>query len=115
MKAMYRSARAEANRSRDDSKQQTAGSADHSDDADDNSPNLSHRSNDSDEVQHQSGVIGGYTAAASRHNDALDGGESMPPGHSPNQPEVHIVQIRDLDEGNLQHSQATWPERESDI
>lgn len=116
MKAMSRAARAEANRSRDSSRQQDDGSDDNSNNADANSPNLSQRSVDTDEMQqtiNQSGLA--YSAAASRHADALDGGENMMPAHSSNQPEVHIVQIRDLDEGNLQHSQATWSKTESDI
>jgi hypothetical protein len=116
MKAMSRAARAEANKSRDSSRQRDDGSDDNSDNAEANSPNLSHRSDDTDEMQqtmNQSGLA--YSAAAARHAEAMDGGENMMQGHSSNQPEVHIVQIRDLDEGNLQHSQTTWANTESDI
>lgn len=119
MKAMSRAARAEANRSlsRDSSRQQDDNSDENSNNANANSPNLSQRSDDTDEVQvvNQSGLI--YGAAASRGQDQLDGaGDNMTVGHSSaNQPEVHIVQIRDLEEGNLQHSQPTWSKTESDI
>jgi hypothetical protein len=116
MKAMSRAARAEANRSRDSSRQQDDVSDNNSNNAGVNSPNLSQRSDDTDEIHqtiNQTGLA--YSAAAARHTDALDGGENMAPGHSSNQPEVHIVQIRDLEEGNLQHSQPTWSKTESDI
>lgn len=117
MKAVSRAARAEANRSmsRDSCRQQEDGSDDNSNIADNNSPNLSQRSDDTDEMQtaNPSGLV--YGAASSRAGaDELDGGD-MGAGHSSNQPEVHIVRIRDIEEGELQHSQPTWSKTESDI
>lgn len=116
MKAISRAAKAEANRSfsRDSSRQPNDGSDDNSNNIGDNSPtNLSQRSDDTDEIQavSQSGIV--YGAASSKGNaDEIDGSNAL--GHSSNQPEVHIVQIRDL-EDNLQHSQPTWPQAESEI
>ena len=112
MKAMSRAARADANRSRDSSRQADDASDDNSNNLRDNSPNLSQRSDDTDDMQavNQSGLVYGATSSKSAHGDEIDGG-----GHSSNQPEVHIVQIRDLDEGNLQHSQPTWSKTESEI
>ena len=95
MKAISRAARAEANRntSRDSCRQQE----DDTDDSnrDDKSPNLSQRSDDTDEIQavNQSGLA--YGAATARgHRDEM------------NQPETHIVEIRDLNDGI---QQTTWP------
>lgn len=110
MKALSRAARAEANRgmSRDNSRQSDDVQDDNSNNIGDNSPNLSQQSDDTDEMQaiNQSGLV--YGAAVSK-------GDQIEAGHSSNQPEVHIVQIRDLEEGNLQHSQTTWSKTESDI
>lgn len=109
MKALSRAARAEANRSmnRDNSRQQDDNDDDNSN-RDENSPNLSQRSDDTDEIQatDHTGLAYGAGAATRDHHD-IDG-----PGYSGGQPETHIVHIRDL-EGNVQ--QATWPQTESDI
>lgn len=116
MKAMSRAAKAEANRglsSRDISRQPDDNSEENNDD---NSPtNISQRSDDTDEIQASVSPSGAmYGMASSRTGaDQTDGPAHMA-GHSSNQPEVHIVQIREL-EDNLQHSQATWSKAESDI
>lgn len=112
MKAMSRAARAEANRSRDSSRQPDDGSDDNSNNLADNSPNLS--LDDGDDLQagnQTSGLVYGATSARPDEVDGLD----LAAGQSSNQPEVHIVQIRDLEEANLQHSQPTWSKTESDI
>jgi len=109
MKALSRAARAEAIRSKnlDNSRQQDDASDDNSN-RDQNSPNLSQRSDDTDEMQatNQSGLA--YGAATSRgHHDKDDAVD-----YGANQPEAHIVQIREV-EGSLQLP--TWPQTESDI
>lgn len=116
LKAMARGAKAEANSrnlSRDKDRQNDDdGSDDNSNNVGDNSPNLSQRSDDTDEVTqaiNQPGLA--YGAATSKaHADEVDADL----GHGSNQPEVHIVQIRDL-EADLQHPQTTWPNAESEI
>lgn len=111
MKAMSRAARSDANRSRNNSRQADDASDNNSNNLGDNSPNLSQHSDDTDDLHavNQSGLVYGATSSKSVHGDEIDA------GHSSNQPEVHIVQIRDLEEGNLQHSQPTWSKTESDI
>lgn len=106
MKAMSRAARAEANRSRESNRQTDDGSDDNSNKIIDNSPNLS--LDGGDESGAQPGLLYGAASAKTDEVDGLTQSQS-----SANQPEVHIVQIRDLDEGNLQHS--TWSKTESDI
>lgn len=110
MKAISRAAKAEANRSlsRDSTRQ-----VDDDDNInnDDNSPtNLSQHSDDTDEIKvtDQPGLL--YGAAMTR--DETDGVDAQ--AHSAQQPEVHIVQIRDLGD-NLQHPEPAWPQAESEI
>lgn len=96
MKVMSRAAGSEANRSlsRDSTRQVDDGSDDNTNDNNgDNSPNLSQRSDMTDE---------------------LDTANIPVTHHNSEQPEVHIVQIRDL-EDNVQHSQQAWPQTESEI
>lgn len=110
LKAMSRAAKAEANRSlsRDSTRQVDDGSDDNMNNGDQNSPtNLSQHSDDTDEIQagvNQPGLV--YSAAHSAAEPEM--------GHSSNQPEVHIVQIREI-EDNVQHPQQTWPQTESEI
>lgn len=114
MKAISRAAKAEANRSlsRDSTRQVEDNSDDNINIDGDNSPtNLSHLSDDTDEVQALSGQSGMIYAAARGHVDEIDGLNATT---SSNQPEVHIVQIRDL-EDQIQQLQPTWPQTESDI
>lgn len=114
LKAMSRAAKSEANRSlsRDSTRQVDDGSDDNTNLNGDNSPNLSQHSDDTDEIQasvNQSGLV--YSAAAVRDN--TNEAEASVHNHN-NQPEVHIVQIRDL-EDSVQHSQQAWPQAESEI
>lgn len=117
LKAMSRAAKSEANRSlsRDSTRQVDDGSDDNTNMNGDNSPNLSQHSDDTDEIQasvNQSGLVYSASASAARENtDEIDGANVH--NHN-NQPEVHIVQIRDL-EDNVQHSQQAWPQAESEI
>lgn len=113
-KALARMAKAEANETKrkDESREDEEDDFNNrSDDNDNNSfPDLSD-DNNSDEIQatvNQSGLV---YAAAARGAGIDDCGQD---NFGSNQPEVHIVQIRDLDD-NVQHSQSTWQERESDI
>lgn len=113
MKAMSRAAKAEANRSlsRDSTRQVDDGSDDNINNGDTNSPtNLSQQSVDTDDIQvgvNQSGIVYGATSSGDQ-----DTGNVL--GHGSNQPEVHIVQIRELDD-NIQHPQQTWSKAESEI
>lgn len=111
MKALSRAARAEANRSmsRDSSRQQDDATDDNSN-RDNNSPNLSRRSDDTDEMQtaNQPGLAYGVASPRGEHHSETGG-----PGFSGNQPEAHIVQIRDLEDTHLR--QPTWPQTESEI
>lgn len=113
MKAISRAARTDANRSmsRDSSKQRDDRSDDNnSNNLGDNSPNLSQRSDEvTEEIQAVSPSNLAYGAATSRGNDQFDGPSSS------NQPEMHIVQIRDLED--VQHSQPAWTDQpaESEI
>lgn len=115
MKAISRAAKAEANRSLSrDSSRQVDDNSDDNKNSDDNSPtNLSHNSDDTEEIQ----VVDqpGLAYAAARANiDQPDTSDGVQMSSSANQPEVHIVQIRDL-EDSVQHSQPTWPQAESEI
>lgn len=111
MKAISRAAKAEANRSlsRDSTRQADDNSDDNikNDDGDNSPTNLSHHSDDTDEIQavNQSGLV--YAASRGDHDEV----DAMQ--HTASQPEVHIVQIRDLED--VQHSQPTWPQAESEI
>lgn len=114
MRAISKAARAEANRSISrDSTRQVDDDSDDANNVPDNSPtDISQHSDDTDEIQtsvNQSGFV--YGAAGSRAADEVD--DAARP-HGSDQPEVHIVQIRDLDD-NVQHSQPTWSKTESDI
>lgn len=123
MKALARSARAEANRSlsRDSTRQMEDNSDDNINDNGDVSPgNLSHQSDDTDDLQNtlsQSGRI--YSAAANvgpQPDDQVDGSEIQIERnlqHSVEQPELHIVQMREVED--VHHSQPTWPQNESQI
>lgn len=78
------------------------------DDGGDNSPtNLSQHSGDTETVQGTAPNVAYGATIAHRHDEALHQGP-------PDQPEVHVVQIRDLEE-NVQHSQPVWPQTESEI
>lgn len=114
LKAMSRAAKAEANRSlsRDSTRQADDGSDDNMNNDSSSPANLSQHSDDTDEIQatvSRSGLV--YEASRSRP-DEVDGGNTS--SHNANQPEVHIVQIRDL-EDNVQHPQQAWPQAESEI
>jgi len=117
MKVMSRAAKAEANRSlsRESTRQVDDGSDDNMNVDADNSPtNLSQHSDDTDEIQasvNQSGLV--YAATRGHSDDGNDNNVGTT-GHNSNQPEVHIVQIREL-EDNLQHSQPAWQQAESEI
>lgn len=111
-KAMSKAARAEANKSLSkDSNRQNQDTSDN--DERENSPGgISQNSDDTDEVvqsieEHQTGIL--YAAGVSRGQDDNDGPHVS--SHNPNQPEVHIVRIRDI-EDNVQQA---WPQTESDI
>lgn len=111
MKAVSRAAKAEANRSLSrDSTRQIDDASDDSNKNDADSPtNLSQQFDEVDEIQasiHQSGIVYG---AANTRMDEPD--TSL---HQPNQPEVHIVHIRDIDD-NSQQPPADWPQAESEI
>lgn len=116
LKAMSRAAKAEANRgvSRGSSRQINDGSDDNMPNDGDNSPtNLSQHSDDmTDEIQAGANQSGLAFAARSGYNEQE--GAGLPSQSGANQPEIHIVQIRDI-EDNTQHSQPTWPQTESDI
>lgn len=117
MKAMSRMSRAEANKNtlnRDSSRQtnddnNSDDNLNSNDNGADSPTNLSQHSEDvvTDEIQNSSGMV--YAAASGgRGDDQVDIG-----GRSNGGPEVHIVQIRDLDESAPQ--QADWPQTESEI
>lgn len=113
MKAISRAAKAEANRSlsRESTRQVDDNSDDNIKNSDDNSPtNLSHNSDDTDEIQVEQP---GLAYAAARANlDQPDNPDDGPMSPSAGQPEVHIVQIRDLDDSV---QQPAWPQAESEI
>lgn len=114
MKAIARAAKAEPNRtmSRESTRQIDDGSDDNGNDNGGSSPgDLSQRSNDFDKSPAPEEPSTELYAAASTSlaNDTTD--SFIPPSQA-NQPEVHIVQIRDLD---VQHSQPTWSQTESEI
>lgn len=111
MKAIARAAKTEANRglSRDSTRQIDDASDDNGNNNGGSSPgNLSQRSDDTDKLQlSEEQPTALYAAAAADP----DGATNL---ITTNQPEVHIVQIRDL-EDNVQHSQPTWSQTESEI
>lgn len=116
LKAISRAAKSEANRSlsRDSTRQVDDGSDDNTNMNGDNSPNLSQHSDDTDEIHasvNQSGLVYSASAATRGNTDETDAANVH---NYNNQPEVHIVQIRDL-EDNVQHPQQAWPQAESEI
>lgn len=111
-KAIARIARQKAHRSvSPDNLDQQKNNDDRSDDNandDTNSPtNLSQHSEEIDELQvNHSGLT--YNALAhGQHEDEIN-------HQHLEKPEVHVVQIRDVDEGT-KHSQPVWPQTESEI
>lgn len=119
MKAIARAAKSEPNKnlSRDNSRQANDNSDENIANDNDSPTNLSNISQtDADDINRDLETViqarmAHDVATAGRSNDDADAGHSK---HNSNQPEVHIVQIRDMDEG-VQHSQPTWPQTESDI
>lgn len=123
MKALARSARAEANRSisRDSTRQMEDNSDDNGNNNGDASPgNMSQRSDDTDDLGTTINQTGGVYAATAPNAppqlDQVDGEinheRSLP--LSSEQPELHIVQMREVED--VHHSQPTWPQNgESDI
>lgn len=115
MKSLSRAARTEPNRSRDRENNDN-GSDDNGNNNGTSSPgNLSQQSDDTEKMQLSEEPSTAVFAAAttSPGNDVIDGALNNP-SSTIYQPEVHIVQIRDLDD-NVQHSQPTWSQTESDI
>lgn len=108
-KAIARAARSEANRNSSRDSREIEDNSDDNRNGDNSPVDLSQHSDDTDEIQTSLNQSGMLYATSSGKNDELDSAAT-----SSNQPEVHIVQIRDL-EDNLQHSQAAWPQTESEI
>lgn len=111
MRAMAKASKADPNRSssRDSARQDDDNSdLNINNDGGDSPTNLSQRSFDSDEIQATNmGIVYAADTSGTKHDD-IDG----PHQSTSHQPEVHIVQIREL-EDNVQHSQ--YPQTESEI
>lgn len=115
-KAMSKAARAEANKSLSrDSSRQNQDNSDDNDERDHSPGGISQDSDDSVELaqfneEQHSGLV--YAAGVTKGvHDDTDGHDVS---SHPNQPEIHIVQIREI-EDRVQHYQQPWPQTESDI
>lgn len=120
MKALSRAAKAEANRSlsRDSTRQMDDISDDNINNNGDVSPNMSQRSEVSEDLQNTINQTSAMYAQVSPALDQHDGEPTERNISSSNQPEVHIVQIRDIEDvqhGNVEHSQPNWTQNESEI